>query len=285
MIRASENLVVVECRKCGKSFETRPHPRFGTLPKTCPKCRQSLPTHRLISRERRGKWQGVLIKSLPGTWREFVANKPNAAKRYKIDVSGRRFGASWFGRIVIWADREFGPGDIVDVVQMKATYQVRLRAITQYSTGAAFAGFPGVYYTVYEHLPLDHQPESEDERVFDSTETHEYLVLYPSDIAEPTLKMGWLTAIQKWNRDDQLEIPRETVFVKQIAGTSRTGRHSGQGVLVILPVDAEAKVIRVHDKGALHKGDLIAMERSPLMAEVILKAKAQKPIERYEDVI
>jgi len=87
-----------ECRMCGTEFEAQ---QFrGTFPAYCPTCqdiRQKRPSI-IIERELLFGPVIVEIESLPGKWEEFRARERDLPC-CKISVKGRRFGASWRGRI------------------------------------------------------------------------------------------------------------------------------------------------------------------------------------------
>jgi len=64
------------------------------------------------------------------------------------------------------------------------------------------------------------------------------------------------------------------------AGAILTGKHSGQAVLAVVDEDHPLTARRMHDRGALHKGDLLTLATAPdWAAQALLMKKADKPVE------
>lgn len=112
-----------DCKICGLTFEDHTPDHMNDA-KVCPRCndiRQKRDTI-VLERDCLAQWQSVQIVSLPAAWQSFQGRKKDKLE-WKIDFSGKQFGASWGGRIVIRAQQPFEVGDVVDIRLMTSKHQ------------------------------------------------------------------------------------------------------------------------------------------------------------------
>ena len=122
------------CRTCGKEFAWSPaqYKLIGlpSRPKDCPLC-VGVRRHRSDQTvERKELFRSTAtITSLPeGEWQKFDTGRDaKARKPWRLTVTGRQFGASWKGRIDLFAFTDEPPkvGDTVTVSVMEVTKRVR----------------------------------------------------------------------------------------------------------------------------------------------------------------
>jgi len=102
------------CKRCGETFPSEF--RRGTFAAHCPACKDVLDHRPSVVVDRAlvgGPWQ-CIIDSLPGHLLEFRGQKDDEAS-WRLTVKGSEFGVSWSGRIDIFAEHDFRPGQIVQV--------------------------------------------------------------------------------------------------------------------------------------------------------------------------
>ena len=230
----------LECQHCGRSFEVNPAHfaalGFKALPKRCPTCADEAQKRPSVVQERHllAVYDGVEIVRLPGEWQE--ANDPvNDVAHYRITVRGDRFGASWSGRIDIFAPRPFGPGDVVSIREMEVKHLVRV-VTTQRQTlhhGAV---------TIRREVPLDAE---EGEKTIRS---RRYLTLEAHE-GPATCRLVWVTAHTKttlkgFGRQYWAEIRGAPIAEWRVQGGYRSGRAQTTGVLAIVD-EAHPLFVRV----------------------------------------
>ena len=114
---------IITCRDCGTTFEGT----FvrGAWPGRCPACADIAQRRPTVIQERVTLYGPVLavIDSLPGNWEEYTARRGDAPV-FKIERSGAEFGASWSGRVVLFAPKPFATGDIVVFEEIEAKHKV-----------------------------------------------------------------------------------------------------------------------------------------------------------------
>ena len=264
------NSIEQVCRVCGRTF-TAYLTQFGTYPSTCPTClakrhaeRSKTPVLRLLDERHLVRaFPTVRIDSLPGEWEEFRAPKHHAAPAWKMDVSGRSFGARWGGRIVIWAPKPFVKGAVVDVSLWESRWRICATYEAHQSIGAAFRGESSTYYirklvdvslceaAEAEAAEAGETDEFDEAFDFDSskphweTEIHQYVKLTEAAEAdtEPELRLLYVVTWSKrtlkgYGAQYQtvVEFPEDAYLIGNVYGGYRSGRAYGNGYLAVVPV-------------------------------------------------
>ncbi|MFH1462311.1 MAG: hypothetical protein ABIG08_01240 [bacterium] len=231
------------CEDCGKYFVYYPQDLPGggdPPPKRCPRCQDVRQARPSVVEERRelATYGPVVVGNLPGEWEEYSTGTEGDYPRYKIDIRGRRFGASWDGRIVIYAPRSVVPGEVVTIREMEATHRFREETVE-----------------VAHVQKSPHEPPTHTEiqpRPVTSIEGEEvlrkrcYLVLEPASDAEPKGKLVWATAYTKttlkgFGRQFWAKVRGAPIVQWEISGGARSGRFHTTGILAI--VDAEHPLV------------------------------------------
>lgn len=222
------------CEDCGKYFVYYPAalPQAST-PKRCPRCqdlRQNRPSV-VEGRREIGFYPGVEVQNLPTTqWVEYTPAYPGDAGCFVMVVKGKDFGEDWKGRIDIFASREFGRGDVVNIRYMEAAHRIKVVTETR----------PTLHHgevAVEHQVPLDH-PEGEE-----ALRTRRYLVLEPTEPnTESTTRLVWATAYTKTTikglgRQFWSKIEGSPIAEWRISGGVRSGRAHTDGVLAIVDAD------------------------------------------------
>ena len=213
------------------------------------------------SREEIAFFDGVEIVSLPGEWKFYKAAPGRDGDNfsygnegcYKIDVKGRVFGADWNGRIVIYADEAFNPGDVVEARVMRASHTVAARYTER-------ATLKHGTVTARELLPI--QAASEEsfageaalhtEAGFFAGETHreiqhyEYVVLARTN-TPATKRMEWITAYSKvtlkgLGNQYASKVDGAPLWHKEISGGVRSGRIRTTAWLAVTDAEHPAMV-------------------------------------------
>jgi len=232
-----------ECRMCGTEFEAQ---QFrGTFPAYCPTCqdiRQKRPSI-IIERELLFGPVIVEIKSLPGKWEEFQARERDLPC-CKISVKGRRFGASWRGRIDIFAPKAWSPGDIVEFSEIESVHLVRYKK----------SYHPTIYggkVLVKSKLALD-SDEGEIE-----LERRRYIRLDPlpegTEVPDELPRLIWSVASYKTTlkglgRQYRYKHVGCPIWSASIHGSVRSGRKGAEGVLAIVDDEHPLSVECVFDR-------------------------------------
>ena len=259
------------CVECGKEFLAFPT-RFGTYPKRCPDCLARLHaerggyqvTRKLLERVVVNAWVRLRLDSLPANWEKVqIEEKHHSRPAYKIDFKGREFGASWSGRIVMWADEPILPGNLVDLEQMEARYQVCVSYETHHSVGAAYKGYDATY-TIRKHLPLTECQEELDETTDPSgprseVDSHVYYRMRPARDGQATGRLVYVEGTSKTTLKGlgaqyhvKITIPPDAEVLSHVHGHYRSGRAGGDGYLLVLPL---ASKIIVMGSGCSGSGD------------------------------
>jgi len=178
----------------------------------------------------------------------------------RATIKGKAYGASWSGRIDVFDQRTDPGGDLARVRIMRTRHQAGATLTGKHVEGPCYPWYSTRTYT-WEHSPQ-----------------WEYVVLDDAEGDTPACHLVLATAIQKWNRDDS--VSGHPLWSAQVRGSSRTGKHSGQAVLAVVDEDHPLTARRVHDRGALHKGDLLTLATAPgWVAQALLMKKADRPVE------
>ena len=259
------------CMTCGQSFEWFPGwyeaKKLQGPPLKCQRCsdqRQGKAAHHTVQeRECLHKFPCCNVEqAVQALSFETIDQQDGRRIRpyRRATVKGRDFGASWSGRIDVFDQRSDPSAPLASVRVMR----------TQHEAGAQMTGVKvtGPSYPWYSKTAYQWENSNE----------WEYVVLDDVDDEEPTCRLVLTSAIQKWNRDDR--ITNNALWSTACSGSSRTGRHSGQAVLAIVDAEHQITNARVQDHGALHRGDLLTLEKAPESIKAALLAeKARKPVE------
>lgn len=204
----NKNMKFAVCTICGLAFEDHTPDHYEDA-KVCPRC-NDIRQHRdtiILERDRLAEWQAVEIVSLPADFRHFQARKKDQHD-WKIDMSGKLFGASYSGRIVIRARHPFKIGEIVDVRLMTSKHQ------------------RGEYTETHEYLVLEKSEATEAQAKLE----------WHSAYSKTTLKgLG-----RQYKRE--IVYSAEPLFVKTISGGVRSGRASTTAELSITHLDTYIEV-------------------------------------------
>ena len=241
------------CVQCFQPFEAEPHPRFGSVPTKCPKCRRTDPYRQFISRKCVGEWivqndvdWKALMKQIEKPLRE------NADRPWKYDFKGREHGAIWSGRIVVWAEEPPAKGEIILIRQMQSTYQIRVAYEEYGSIGALFKFREVVNVKKPIFLPLD----SEEGEL--AEETHEYFVLEKvNQELQPQYRLvlytiGEKTTLKGYGRQEFMEFEHDpqSIDLAIAYGQFRTGRAWRRTVLSLLPLNDQIVIKRFGHTGS-----------------------------------
>lgn len=234
------------CIECFTPFHAEPHPKFDNLPLRCPKCRpQSDPLRRFIRREKVNEW--TVINQVDWPRLMLRIDKPrrrNGDLPYLYDKKGREHGASWSGRIVVWAKEPPRAGQLITIREMKSTWQMKAKYEKRFSIGASMrSGYP-VEYMDRSLVPLD-----SDEGQFEEEE-HRYFVLEPAAAdAKPAGQLVLVTRHSKttlkgYGRQyhEKIVWPKGVQRLASAGGAYRSGRADGSTVLAIIPINTTARV-------------------------------------------
>jgi len=182
----------------------------------------------------------------------------------RATVKGSRFGASWGGRIDVFDQRSDPTAPYARVRVMRTQHEAGAQMVGTQVEGA----YPYYSKTAYR---WEHSNE------------WGYVALDDPAPGDPTCRLIFAVAIQKWNRDDH--ITSEALWEKRASGSSRTGMHKGQAILAIVDEDHPIAISRVQDHGALNAGDRLALATaSPSTAAYLLAQKGSKPVEITETI-
>jgi len=231
------------CRMCGSEFFARCW--RGTFPAFCPTCqdiRQKRPSI-VVEREMLFGPLVVEIESLPGEWSSYRAAKRDLPC-FKMTVKGRKFGASWRGRIDIFAPVPWKKGDVVEFSEVESVHLVRYKKQFR----------PTIYggkVLVKSRLPLD-SDEGEME-----LERRLYIRLDPAPpgagASGELPKLVWSVASYKTTlkglgRQYRYRHVGCPLWSTSVHGAVRSGRAGAEGVLAIVDDEHPLKVECVFDR-------------------------------------
>lgn len=219
---------VYVCKDCGNVFVFFAHDKYDNAPSLCPSCADRRQKRPSIVQERveLHRFEGVLIDSLPGEWKEFKTDAGTDFPCYKIGIKGSVYGASWTGRVDIFADKQFTVGEIVDIRVMESKHLVKK-----------------LRYTAATHLvekTVDINTEERDVTLTEEIERREYIVLEKSECTAAKMKLVWAvahtkTTIKGYGRQYYASLdPSATLWHKAISGGVRSGRVHTEGILAIV---------------------------------------------------
>lgn len=225
-------VIKLVCNECGKEFDVNPghfaQMGFKNLPKRCPTCLDKKQLRPSIVQERKllNVYDGVEIVSLPDSWQK-VDSFEKDLPSYQMIIKGSRFGASWSGRIDIFASHPFRSGDVVSIREMEAQHIIKVRheyrSTMHYGTVA-----------VTKELPVTtDNPEAEE-----VIRTRRYLVLEPHD-KPATCHLVWTeartkTTLKGLGRQYHARVSGAPIAKWEIWGGYRSGRAYTTGILAIV---------------------------------------------------
>lgn len=226
-------MVKLECQKCGREFTFSPQHfavlGFKHMPKRCPACADVIQSRPSVVQERKllNVYDKVEVVSLPCRWEEYKGSAKDVPS-LRMTVKGSRYGASWEGRIDIFAPQPFAAGDIVSVREMEVTHLVKV------VTSSRDTLHHGVV-TTQKEVPLSFQEGDEVIR------TRKYLVLEPCE-GPATCRLVWATARTKTTlkglgRQYRAKVQGAPIASWAIRGGVRSGRAHTVGVLAIVSKD------------------------------------------------
>jgi len=234
------------CQSCGEEFPVSPEHfarlGFRILPKRCPKCVDLSQRRPSVVVERRllNVYDGVELVSLPpGEWQDVKAWEKDVPA-FKLTIKGSRYGASWSGRIDLFAPVLPQAGDIVSVREMEVKHLIKVR---REQRGTLEHG----KVTVEKELPITaDDPEAED-----VIRVRRYLTIEPFD-GEPTSKLVWAeartkTTLKGFGRQYWARVEGAPIASWKVKGGYRSGRAYTVGVLAIVDSDHPLYVITEGD--------------------------------------
>lgn len=243
-IEMYDGSMLIMCEACGKEF---PNYGKGTPPKKCPSCKDKEQERPSIVQSRRmlHEYKAVLVESMPVDWVEIAAQHHGDSVHYKQTVKGEQYGASWSGRIDIFASEPFKAGDVVNVREMCSEHKVRVVTRGGYKTF-----HEGLPYTREEIVPITQDvqitatefPNKGDVvGVEDVIRQRRYFVLERApEGTQAQAKLVYVTAktkttIKGFGRQYWAEANADaTIAHWQISGGVRSGRAHTTGVLAIV---------------------------------------------------
>jgi len=227
------------CEECGKMFIFYPAhlPDPETPPRRCPRCQDIRQARPSVVEERRelATFGPVEVVNLPGEWGEYHTGVEGDYPRYRIDIKGQAYGASWNGRIVIYAPHPVAPGEVVTIREMEATHRFREEAVEVVHVQKTVDD-PPTHWEVHPHSVTSAEGE-------EALRTRRYLVLEPAPAGtEPKGKLVWATAYTKttlkgFGRQYWAKVGGNPIVQWAVTGGYRSGRASTTGVLAVVDSD------------------------------------------------
>lgn len=254
------------CRDCGALFVAA-HYR-GAWQGRCPSCADLAQRRPSVVQDRQliaGPWN-VRIVSLPGPWDPLQPRKRDEAS-YKIVRKGSYYGASWSGRVDIFANRPYVAGDVVSLAEIVVVHKVcRL----SWESGTSIPEGPATV-TRSVVIPLPASPEhigeeiaelqenrpstqGKDVRAERVVETRTYIRLdEPDSGAEPIGELIWVEASSKitlkgYGRQYKNALRGAPIWKRSIRGGVRSGRAYTMAALAIVNENHPLEVVNVFDR-------------------------------------
>jgi hypothetical protein len=238
------------CKRCGETFPSEFH--RGTFAAHCPACKDYLDHRPSVVVERTlvgGPWC-CTIESLPGRLIEFRGQKDDEAS-WRLVVKGQEFGVSWSGRIDIFAEHDFQPGQVVEVSEIEVKHKVKLIEVSRATSPfTQFRGGPAEV-THQERRPADWR---EGEEVI---ETRRYLRLdacadltaeNSPDLPRLVWRMAdWKTTLKGYGRQWKRALRGAPVAEWRVTGSCRSGRYGATAALAIVNAEHPLNVVEVFD--------------------------------------
>lgn len=239
------------CQNCDEEFPVSPEHfarlGFRILPKRCPKCVDLSQRRPSVVVERRllNVYDGIELVSLPpGEWQDVKAWEKDVPA-FKLVIKGSRYGASWSGRIDLFATSIPSPGNIVSIREMEAKHLIKVRrenrARNDFESG-----------TVQEYIKEIELPVTADDPDAEEViRVRRYLVLEPFD-GPAICRLVWAEAYTKttlkgFGRQYWAEIKGAPIVSWLVSGGVRSGRAHTTGALAIVDQDHPLYVIKTGD--------------------------------------
>lgn len=243
---------VMLCEVCKNVFVWYDN-HFDNLPNLCPTCldkkqkRPSIVQERTVLKE----WSGVEIASLPTGWTVTEPEYHSDFPCHKMVLKGKAFGASWSGRIDIFADAEYSVGDVVDVRIMQSRHLIKqMSKVVGHVQNSPYAPLS---HLVVKTVPLQTNESLTENAKFERViEERNYIVLNRSE-ESAQYRLVWATAYSKttlkgYGRQFHASISTDTCLWHQAcSGGVRSGRAHTEGVLAI--VDEKHPLIKKFREG------------------------------------
>lgn len=240
------------CSTCGNEFVAEFH--RGTWPAHCPSCndlRQRKPSIVADRHVLAGPFV-CRVESLPGDWEEL--RTPDGSK-FKLTIKGDAFGASWTGRIDIFAQHPFRPGDVVAVSEVQVAHTVAVQRTGRPTSG--FTQLRGGPAQVEQRqvIPLNQITDElrEAEGFAVEVEQRTYIRMDDAHGADPgTRRLVTLLAASKvtmkgYGRQYRHAFTGVPVWEKRVSGGVRSGRIENTLVLAIVDDEHPLEVVTVFD--------------------------------------
>ncbi len=234
------------CQSCDEEFPVNPGHfallGFKNLPKRCPKCADIAQARPSVAIERKciAVYDGVEIVSLPpAPWQETEGYKKDVPA-FRLTIKGSRYGASWSGRIDLFATSIPSPGNIVSIREMETKHLIKVR---REQRGTLEHG----KVTVEIELPVTADDPDAEEVI----RVRRYLVLEPFD-GPATCRLVWAeadtkTTLKGFGRQYWAEIKGAPIASWLVSGGVRSGRAHTTGALAIVDHDHPLYVIKTGD--------------------------------------
>jgi len=248
------------CSRCGREFtwEAREYAALGFQkpPRICPECADKEQGRPEITVSRRIIWETVCrIESLPPVkWQEYHTGVSTDRPCFKATIKGREFGASWSGRIDLYAVGFTEPpksGEVVELADMEVVKRVgKKRWERQTLHHGTVYGWSTIPLQEAE-AALKENPDSDKFKILE--ESRRYVRLMPAPEEDPEDRiLIWRTAHTKttlkgFGRQYHAHFEGEPLWNVRIRGGYRSGRAYTVGILAV--VSPDAPLIRVHREG------------------------------------
>jgi len=221
-----DNGKLAKCKACNKHFLYYTE----TKPKYCPKCFDEIQQRPSVVVSRKCVWkqEGVKILSFPkGKWEDFNSGFKGDYGCYKIIIKGNGYGASWSGRIDIFADNKYKEGDIIDIREMEVQHKTKVKSMLKNT-------IYGMTVVKYEHIPLNSIEEGEI-----VVNTRRYLYFSKSNKQESGKYLIWdeartKTTLSGLGRQYYAEIQDDSLKSWTVRGGYRSGRAYTVGILAVV---------------------------------------------------
>lgn len=236
-------LLSVRCAVCNSIFQFDQDQysrlRLPSTPKRCPACNDRKQGRPDITLARTELYSVVCrVSSLPGDWFIWTA-APRERSSGRITIKGRAFGATWNGRIDVYAhgDQLPQPGDVVRVSAMEVLKQIAKR---HWSHPTLEHGVVGGW----RQIPLSEA--GPEDRIED--EVRRYIRIDPASGEDPEdRELVWVTAhtkttIKGFGRQYWAHLGGKPLWHVEVHGGYRSGRaYTAAWLAVVTP---EHPVIR-----------------------------------------
>lgn len=246
MSMSSIPVLKLVCQRCGKEFPVSPDHfmrlGFKHLPKRCPTCNDEIQRRPSVVAERKilNVYDGVEVVSLPpAPWRETEGYKKDIPA-FRLTVKGSRYGASWSGRIDLFAPTLPQAGDVVSVREMEVKHLIKVRREQRDTLEHGKV-------TVEKELPVTADDPDAEEVI----RVRRYLVLEPFD-GPAICRLVWAeadtkTTLKGFGRQYWAEIKGAPIASWLVSGGVRSGRAHTTGALAIVDQDHPLYVITEGD--------------------------------------